>query len=267
MQFDLYVPRSSWLHHLDPRTKLLLTLVGLTICLLFPQWAVLSAVLLSYHLLLLTAGIPWERLGWLWKRMLPLTIMILILQPFFASPAGGQLIWEWGPLRWTVEGVLVGVVFALRVNGMAFAAAGLLFSTEPTQLVRGLVKLGLPYEWGLTVSLAIRYLPTTYGLYQSIYEAQQARGWDPGRGSFLRRARNYLPMLVAVMIAALRMADNLGMALAARGFGANYGLPGVSPAVQGKRTTLRDVHLRPADWFAILGLSGLLVVACLLRFV
>jgi energy-coupling factor transport system permease protein len=205
-------------------------------------------------------------MGWLWKRMLPLTIMILILQPFFASPAEGQIIWQWGPLRWTVEGVLMGVVFALRVNGMAFAAAGLLFTTEPTQLVRGLVKLGLPYEWGLTVSLAIRYLPTTYGLYQSIYQSQQARGWDPGRGNILQRARNYLPMLVAVMIAALRMADNLGMALAARGFGAVYGNPGVSPAVQGKRSTLRDIQFRPADWASCFGLLAILAGSLWLRF-
>jgi len=266
MQFDLYVPRSSWLHHLDPRAKLLLTLVGLLICLLFPEPAALAAVLLVFHLLPLTAKIPWGQLGWLWRRMLPLTVMILILQPFFASGPEGQIIWEWGPLRWTWEGVLVGVGFALRVNGMAFVAATLLFTTEPTQLVRGLVKLGLPYEWGLTISLAIRYLPTIYGLYQSIYEAQQARGWNPGRGNFLRRARNYLPMLVAVMIAALRMADNLGMALAARGFGANYGTPGVSPAVQGKRTTLRDIQFRPADWLVTAGVGAFLITSLILRF-
>jgi len=255
MQFDLFVPRSSWLHLLDPRTKLLLTLVGLTVCLLFEQLAVLGCVLIAFHLLLLTAGVPWERLRWLWGRMLPLTFMILLLQPFFSSAEGGVL-WQVGPLRWTVEGVLMAAVFALRVNGMAFVVAALLFSTEPTLLVRGLVKLGLPYEWGLTVSLAIRYLPTTYGLYQSIYQAQQARGWDPGRGNFLRRARNYLPMLVAVMIAALRMADNLGMALAARGFGAERSV---------RRTMLRDIYYRPVDWLMTAALVLLLAASFVLR--
>lgn len=260
MQFDLYVPRDGWLHRLDPRTKLLLTAVGLAICLLFPQPLALAAVLVGYHVLLLAAGIPWARLSWLWGRMLPLTIMILLLQPFFASGGEGQVIWQIGGLgrpdliRWTVEGVMAGVAFALRVNGMAFVAAGLLFSTEPSALVQGLVKLGLPYEWGLTVSLAIRYLPTTYGLYQSIYEAQQARGWDPGHGHFLHRVRNYLPMLVAVMIAALRMADNLGMALAVRGLGAPY-----------RRSTLHDIRFRPVDWTLSLLLMLILAGSVALR--
>jgi energy-coupling factor transport system permease protein len=250
MQFDLYVPRQSWLHQLDPRTKLLLTLIGLVLCLLFQEPPVLAGILAVYHLLLLTAGIRWEQLRWLWARMLPLTVMILLLQPFFASAAGEPVIWQAGPLRWTVGGVVSALAFALRVNGMAFAAAGLLYATEPTLMVRGLVKLGLPFDWGVTVSLAIRYLPTTYGLYQSIHEAQQVRGWDPGHGNLLRRIRNYLPTLVAVMIAALRMADNLGMALAARGFGASRGV---------SRTTLRDIQLRTVDWLVMAGV--LLVLA------
>lgn len=257
MQFDLYLPRPSFLHSLDPRTKLLLTLVGLFLCLSFDNPAVLAGVLLGFHLLPLAAGIPWERLRWLWMRMLPLTIMVLVLQPFFASGSGGRVLWQVGPARWTLEGFLSGVIFALRINGMAFVVAALLFVTEPAQLVRGLVKLGLPFEWGLTVSLALRYLPTTFGLYQSIYEAQQARGWDAAQGNFLHRARSYLPMLVAVMIASLRMADNLAMALAARGFGATPGRP---------RTILRDIRFRPVDWWVLGGLVLLLAAGLYLRY-
>jgi energy-coupling factor transport system permease protein len=261
MQFDLYVRRDSWLHRLDPRTKIWLAAVGLGLGLVTNALPVLAALLIGFQLLLLSARIPPDRLGWLWKRMLPLTVLILILQPFFSSGAGGELLWQLGPLRWTSAGVLTAAGFALRVNGMAFAAATLLFTTDPTALVRGLVKLGLPYEWGLTVSLALRYLPTTYGLYQSIYEAQQARGWDPARGGLLRRVRSYLPMLVAVMIAALRMADNLGLALAARGFGATYGAADSSPAVHGARTTLRDIRFGRLDWAVTAAGAAVLVAA------
>ncbi len=257
MQFDLYVPRESWLHRLDPRTKMLLALVGLVLCMLFQQPVMLAGILAALHLLLLTAGIGWRQLGWLWARMLPLTVMILLLQPFFGSTPDQRVIWQVGPLRWTFAGVLSAATYALRVNGMAFAAGGLLFTTEPTLLVRGLVRLGLPFDWGFTVSLAIRYLPTTYGLYRSIHEAQQVRGWDPGRGNLLRRFRNYLPTLVAVMIAALRMADNLGMALAARGFGAPRAVP---------RTTLRDIQMRPADWAAMVAALALLAGAVAWRY-
>jgi energy-coupling factor transport system permease protein len=265
MQFDLYILRDSWLHRLDPRTKLWLAVTGLVVGLLSDEVLVLGAILVAFHAILLSGRIPLNRLGWLWQRMIPLTVLILVLQPFFASGVGDRVLWQLGPVRWTVTGVLMGVTFALRVNAMAFAAAVLLFATDPTALVRGLVKLGLPYEWGLTVSLALRYLPTTYGLYASIYEAQQARGWDPSRGGFVHRMRSYLPMLVAVMIAALRMADNLGMALAARGFGAAYGTADASPAMRGGRTTLRDVAYRPLDWVISLALAAALGLFIALR--
>jgi energy-coupling factor transport system permease protein len=107
-------------------------------------------------------------------------------------------------------------------------------------LVQGLVKMGLPYPWGLTVGLAIRHLPTTYGLFVTIGEAQQARGWIVGEGTLVQRARSYLPILVATIIAALRLSDNLGLALAARGLG--------YPA---RRTTLHDISFGPADWLAV----------------
>jgi energy-coupling factor transport system permease protein len=100
--------------------------------------------------------------------------------------------------------------------------------------------LGLPYGWGLTVGLAIRYLPTTYGLFVTVSEAQQARGWIVGQGNLLFRARSYLPILVATIIGALRLSDGLGLALAARGL--EY------PA---QRTALYDIRLAPVDWLVI----------------
>jgi energy-coupling factor transport system permease protein len=105
----------------------------------------------------------------------------------------------------------------------------------------------------LTAGLAIRYLPTTFGLFAAVGEAQQARGWVVGEGNLLQRARAYIPILVATIIAALRLGDNLGLALAARGLG--------YPA---RRTTLHDIHFRWVDWLATgvvtVAFAGLLVL-------
>jgi energy-coupling factor transport system permease protein len=178
--------------------------------------------------------------------------MIMIVQPLF-SPGPGPDLLRLGPIRLTVAGILEGMSFALRMAALAFAAAVVLLTTESAKLVQGLVRLGLPYPWGLTVDLSIRYLPTTYGLYVTISEAQQARGWIIGEGNIVRRARSYLPILVATIIAALRMADRLGLALAARGLG--------YPA---RRTVLHDIHFGPTDWLAVavvtLAFAGLMVL-------
>jgi energy-coupling factor transport system permease protein len=251
-QFDFYLPRDSWLHRLDPRTKLWAVLLAGIACFVFRHVAVLAGLLLLAHLALLSAKVPASRLRWLWARLAPLLVMILVLQPFFA-PGPGPDLFHLGPLRLTVAGLLDGLSFALRAATLAFVAAVLLLTTDPNRLVQGLVKLGLPYSGGLTVGLAIRYLPTAYGLFAAIGEAQQARGWIVDQGGFVRRARAYVPILVATIIASLRLSDNLGMALAARGLG--------YPA---HRTALVDVQLNAADWLAIvvstLAFAGLLVL-------
>lgn len=256
--FDLYLAGTSWLHRLDPRTKLWLVLLAGAGGLLFRHVAMLAGLLLLAHLALLSARIPPARLRWLWARLMPLLVMILILQPLFAPGPGPDLL-RLGPIRLTLAGLLEGVSFALRMAALAFTATTLLLTTESTALVQGLVRLGLPYPWGLTVDLAIRYLPTTHGLFVTMREAQQARGWIVNRGNVLQRARSYVPILVATIIAALRLSDHLGLALAARGLG--------YPA---RRTTLHDIHFSKLDWLVLASLTlafgGLLILRYGLNF-
>jgi energy-coupling factor transport system permease protein len=252
--FDLYLEGNSWLHKLDPRAQLWALLLVGAVGLMFRHIAVLAGLLLLIHLLLFSARIPPVRLRWLWTRLAPLLVMILILQPLFAPGPGPDLL-RIGPLRLTPVGILEGINFALRMAALAFVAAAVLLTTQSAKLVQGLVKLGLPYPWGLTVDLAIRYLPTTHGLYVTISEAQQARGWIIGRGNLIQRARSYLPILVATIIAALRLADNLGLALAARGLG--------YPA---KRTVLHDIQFTAIDWLSVVLVTVVFAGLVVLRF-
>jgi energy-coupling factor transport system permease protein len=253
-RFDLYLPLDSWLHRMDPRAKLWAVLMAGTLGLLFKQIGVLVALLLLANLVLLSARIPPDRIRWIWTRLAPLLVMILILQPLFA-PGPGPDLFRVGPVRLTVAGLLDGVSFAARAAALAFIAAVLLLTTDPTQLVQGLVKVGLPYPLGLTVGLAFRYVPTTFGLFMTIREAQQARGWIMDEGNLLQRARAYLPILVATIIAALRMADNLGLALAARGLG--------YPA---QRTALHDIQFSAIDWLTVIVSSLVFAAMIAVRF-
>ena len=252
--FDLYMPGHSWLHRMDPRAKLWIVLLAGITGLIFKDLVVLSALVLLTQIVLLAAQVPARHIRWLWVRLLPLLLLILILQPIFAPGPGPDLV-ALGPIRLTLDGILEGISFALRAAALTFVAAILLLTTEPTRLVQGLVKLGLPYPWGLTAGLAIRYLPTMYGLFGTISEAQQARGWIVGQGSFLRRVRSYVPILVATVIAALRLSDNLGLALAARGLG-----------YQPERTVLHDVTFAASDWLVVAVTTLIFAGLLLLRY-
>jgi energy-coupling factor transport system permease protein len=253
-RLDLYVSQDTWLHRLDPRTKLWAALLAGAVGLTYRNVLVLAALLLLTQVALLLARVPTERLRWLWKGLAPVLILILILQPLFAPGPGPDLL-RLGPVRLTPAGILEGVSFALRAAALAFIVALLLSTTQPTALVQGLVKLGLPYPWGLTVGLAMRYLPTTYGLFVTVREAQEARGWIVNQGNFVRRARAYVPILVATIISSLRLSDSLGLALAARGLG--------HPA---QRTSLHGLHFGPRDWLMTILLTVVLGASIAVRF-
>lgn len=249
LSFDLYVERSSWLHRLDARVKLLFVVVASGLLLAYQELPVMLGALAATHLLLLSAHIPESRIRWVWRMMLPITILIPLLWVLFYSD-GGRLLLSFWFVRVTTMGLARGLAVALRVDALAFVFFVWLFTTDQATLVRSLVRLGLPYEWGLVVAIAFRYLPTFYGVFGAIRDAQQARALDLSRGGPLQRARSYLPILVAMIITALRTTENLARALEARAFGSSA-----------RRTCLRDLHARPVDLAVA---AGLIVAAAAL---
>ncbi len=238
---DFYVQRDSWLHRLDPRVKLWGMLLGLITVFVAPHLEVQIALLIGLHALLLCNHVPWAVLGRLWRQMALLIVLILVLQPFFAP--SGTLLVALGPLRLTSSGLLEAARLATRAMVIAFTVGALLFTTDQRALVQACVRLGLPYTWGLTFSLTLRFLPAIQQLFVTVREAQVARGWV-AEGNLFRRLREYLPVLVAVIIGTLRMSDRLTLALAARG------MAGSTP-----RTVWRDLRMRPADWGACFGIT------------
>lgn len=235
---EVYVSRASWLARLDPRTKVAFAIVGTALLLLTRDLAPVLAWLAVTHVILLSAAVPRSRLGWAWRGLLPLTIMVFVLWPLFSAPGATTLI-AVGPLRLTAESLVRGATVALRLDALAFVWFVLLFSTDQTGLVAGLVRLGLPYSWGLTLAIALRYLPSMQDTYAAIYQAQQARGLVV-RGRLLAAARAQVPVLVALLISALRTTDQLALALQARGYA-----PGV------RRASRLDLRLNGRDYVAL----------------
>lgn len=252
--FDLYVTRRSWLHHVDPRVKLAFVVLGTVELLLFKNVWMMLAALVLLHALLLSASIPRDRMVWVWRAMLPLNILIPVLWVVF-YPEGELVLFQFWFIRVTTLNVVRGVALALRLDAIAFLWFSWLFTTSQATLVRSLVKLGLPYEWGLVLALGLRYIPTFYGLFDMVADAQQSRGLDLSEGRWLARLRAYLPILIAMMISVLRTSEKLGMALESRALG----LPGV------QRTAFREVAFRSLDYVYLVLVVTLFVILALLR--
>ena len=234
---DFYVHRDSWLHRLDPRVKLWGMLVGFVAAFLLPYvrgagrapaGIAPASARQSYPL---ECAAPFVAADGAVDRADPgVTAVFRSLR----RRAGGR-----GAAAADGQAVSSRRRCSPRARSSSHSSSARCCSPPiNARSSRPVVRLGLPYTWGLTFSLTLRFLPAIQQLFVTVREAQAARGWV-AEGNLFRRFRNYLPVLVAVIIGTLRMSDRLTLALAARGMG-----PGANTG-----SSIRTAHrlARPAD--------------------
>ena len=152
-------------------------------------------------------------------------------------------------------GALAGVHLVLRLAGMLLAATLLTFTTEPIRLADGLGRLfgflervRIPVrDLAMVLSLALRFLPTVLEEAQRIVDAQRARG-ARFEGGPLARAQRMLPLAVPLFAGCLHRADQLALAMEARGYRGASGRTQLDPPVFGRRD------------LAVVGALGVLLV-------
>ena len=253
---DLYSHRQSWVHQVDPRVKLLFVASSLLLLLLVKNVFIMLIAFVLVHLLHWSAHIPRERFVFVWKTLLPVSLVMFSMWVIF-YPTGDPIAQLW-IVKITTIGVAQGLVLSLRILTMAFVVFAWLYTTDHPSLVRSLVKLRVPLEWGLILSLALRYIPTFQSTYALISEAQYARGLNISKEKGYRRVRAMMPIFVAMVISSLRASDQLAKALESRAFGAS----GV------QRTNLYEIEFRPLDYvFTVIILGAAIILLFLnLRF-
>src|ERR671913_70988 len=213
MDPSLYLDRDTWVHHLDPRTKifLLLGMFVLPFVFLSPLYeaAVLVLVLLFGYLAKVL-----KNLRRIWFILLTIAVLTVILWSIFGS---GQT-----PLFLFVEqeALLYGVSIALRIDITIIAGMIFLSTTRNEEVAIGLVRLGIPYRFAFAVSTALRLVPTIVATGLTIGQAQRSRGLDLDSGNIIQRIRNHLPLLVPVFVTTVRSTNVFSMALESKGFGA-----------------------------------------------
>jgi energy-coupling factor transport system permease protein len=235
LKYDLYVERNTVIHRLDPRVKLIGAALGMVSAIIVSNLFVLLSIFVVIMIVVALARVSWEKLKFSFRTILPVTVMIVLLWPLFYR-TGTPVLFSWWLIVITLPNVIAGFASAVRINVMAFCAFVLLFTTPQGRLVRGLVKLGLPYEYGLSLAIALRYIPTFQGIVLMIMDAQKARGLELDKGNFFRKALKYVYVMAPVVISALRMADQLSLAIESRAFGAPV-----------KRTYMTNLNMRYGD--------------------
>lgn len=245
-----YFPGDTPLHRLDPRTKILLTVVFIVALFLAKQLVGYGILFVTLSILIILSKI---KLKIIVKGLKPILFIILftgILNLFFTP---GQILWQWGFLTLTVEGIWSAVFMVLRIFMLIVCTFLLTYTTSPILLTDGLESLMGPlktirvpvHELAMMMSIALRFIPTLIEETDKIMSAQKARGANFDTGNLVQKAKALIPLLVPLFISAFRRADELAIAMECRCYHGGEG-----------RTRLRQLKYRVSDYLALLlGLS------------
>lgn len=237
---DIYVAKNTALHRLDPRVKIIGATLLTLLCFFLSNLLILAVLLVFLQAMIAASGVSWKSYSsslWFIARF---AIILVLLWPFF-DKLGEPVLLDLWIYKITLPSLLNSIAVAMRIFVIASGWLLLMITTRQGILVRGLVKLGCPYDFGISLSIGLRYIPNLVGTIDQIRDAQMSRAFDFNSGGPIRRARNFIPVLIPTIVTAMRAIDGLSEALVSRGYGA-------TPL----RTYFRDIRLRISD-AAILG--------------
>jgi energy-coupling factor transport system permease protein len=215
MNPSLYRDEGTWLHHLDPRTKIVGAVVIFALCLCFNHPAPQTMIMAALFLIAFLSRVQ----GTFWTLRYLLILLVLFssaLWPFFVR--GQNTLWEWRSLQISRESLLFGIAMGVRLASFVMAGLLLLATTRNEEITGGLIRLGLPYPVAFALGTALRLVPTFAGAGATIVQAQVSRGLDLEATNIVTRIGKFVPLAVPMFITAIRYTNSLAMALESRGF-------------------------------------------------
>jgi len=216
-----YYPGNSFLHRLDPRTKLLTLITVSAVSLLFSSLPVLTLLFLFELALACTSRITTRFLRAL-TLVSPILVLVIVLDSLFSKVSAGQ-VWFSAQIGFlhpevTTGGMLFALSMGLRLLALFGISILFIMTTPPDDFVRSLRGMGLPP--GLTFSLGYALKSTTAltGDTRQIMDAQRSRGLELDRGSLLKYPGKLAALFIPVTISLLKRSGHTADAMQARGF-------------------------------------------------
>lgn len=216
-----YYPSESAVHKLDPRLKIILTLIYIVAIFFIRNFWGFLLLAVCTVLLAKAAKIP---LKFLMKGLKPLLVLMSVTALLNLFMTDGKVLWQWGILRITREGIVMSAFMLLRIVFLVLGTSFLTYTTTPITLTSGIEsllrpfsKIGLPaHEIAMMMSIALRFIPTLIEETDKIMAAQKARGAALSEGNLIQRAKALIPILIPLFVSAFRRADELAIAMESR---------------------------------------------------
>lgn len=219
MPIYLYLDRATAIHRIHPTVKVF----AIFAVFWSVYWVDHPLALLPIGLLLMAAA-QFTRAWPNFRRLRWLFIMVV----FFTTLAWmvfyrvGKPLLVLGPIYVSRSSLIFGLGRGLKLAELLATSVLFLSTTKVEEFTVGLSSLGVPYRAGFAITLAFRLVPLFIDSALAVVQAQRLRGHDFDRGGPFERIKRYVPVMIPVFMGALRKANNMAMALEARGFGKNH---------------------------------------------
>jgi energy-coupling factor transport system permease protein len=224
----------SPIHNLDPRVKFIYVCAVFTAAIIFSELLPLTGLLLIQIPFVLLAGVQRE-----WLRSLRgaafLATIIFFTNFIFSFVTAGYIV-----LATNVEWA---AAMTLRFVVLVESFSVFFLTTSPDHLGLALEVTRVPYEFAFAFTTAVRFVPVLAEEAQTIMDAQKARGLELEKGNFMKRIRNYVPVLIPLIVSAIRRSLELAEAMESRAWGATK-----------NRSNLYELKLHRGD-FALLAMT------------
>ena len=236
-----YYPSDSKLHRLDPRVKILCTLLYLISLFLFQNiWGYLVATVFL-ALVIKLSKVPFKFIVKGLKPILMLLLFTVLLNLFLTRT--GDVIFEFWILQVTDQGIRTAVFMIIRLVYLILGSSIMTFTTTPNALTDGIEKLLWPlrkikfpvHEIAMMMSIALRFIPILLEETDKIMKAQIARGANLESGNIIQKAKAMIPILVPLFVSAFRRANDLAMAMEARCYRGGEGRTKMKPLMYKKK--------------------------------
>jgi energy-coupling factor transport system permease protein len=233
----------SPIHNLDPRIKFVYVCAIFVVAIIFGELLPLMILFFMQIPLVLLAGVKRQ-----WLRSMRGAVFlatIIFLTNFIFAFIGGRAI---------AESLENAIAMTLRFVVLVESFSIFFLTTSPDHLGLALEQTRIPYEFCFAFTTAVRFVPVLAEEAQTIMDAQKARGLELERGNFLKRIRNYIPILIPLIVSAIRRSLELAEAMESRAWGATK-----------NRTNLYVLKMHRGDLVLLAITVGILATAIYVR--
>lgn len=253
-----YYKENSLVHRLDPRNKIILTILIIAMIFSCKNFLSLGLVFLVIVASVLFSKVPVRMFLKSLKPIIPIVIFTAVLNMFYVR--GGQE-WKFWIITISEKGIYTAVFMAIRITLLIIASSILTYTTVPTMLTDAIERLLSPlklfkisvHSLAMMMTLALRFIPTLIEEIERITNAQKARGADFENGSLIDRIKSLVPVLVPLFVSSFKRAYDLAFAMSCRCYTGGEG-----------RTRMKQMKLSLKDAFALIffiaGFAGILLL-------